>query len=324
MPAYLYWGEEDYTLEKAINDLRDQILDPEWAMLNHKILDEPDIKTLIETLQCIPMVFGNLLIEIRTSSLFLRGGKKSFASDSQFDKLINILENLNPSVHVLFITKIMRDSGKKIDSSLKLTKLIQKIGKVEAFEAYKVYQEKELVDWINKCAASKDIKINKDVALFLLEKTGPELRKIDSELEKLKLNAIPNKIITKAAVSSLCSSHENIFMLAEYWLQNKKTMAVIELHKLYERDHPLKIIATLQTLLKRWLKIKIESRTKNSFEISRTVNLHKFVVEKDLEKLKAVSLEKLMDFKINLTETEYKIKSGKLDAELALILAISS
>jgi len=324
MPAYLYWGEEDFTLEKAVKELKDQILDPEWALLNYRILDEPDIKTLVESLQSIPMVFGNLLIEIRVTALFTRGGKKSFATDSQFDLLMNILENLNPNIHVLFISRIQRESGKKIDSSLKITKLIQKIGRVEAFEAFKAYQEKDLIEWISKCSSSKGVKINKDAALVLLQNTGPQLRKLNSEIEKLKLNAAPETIITKEAVISLCSSYENIFVLAEYWLQNKKSKAIIELHKLYEKDHPLRIIATLQTLLRRWLKIKIESKTKNSFEISKIVNLHKFVVEKDVVKLRNVSIERLVDFKKHLTNTEFSIKSGEIDAELALDLAISS
>jgi len=324
MPAYLYWGEEDFTLEKAVKELKDQILDPEWLLFNHKVLDEPDIKQLIESLQSIPMVFGNLLIEIRILSLFSRGGKKSFATDNEFDKLMNILENLNTNIHVLFVSRIQRESGKKIDSSLKITKLIQKIGKVEAFESFKSYQERELIEWINKCADLKGVKIIREASLILLQNTGPELRKLDSELEKLKLNAAPKTIITKEAVISLCSTYENVFILAEYWLQNKKSKAVIELHKLYEKDHPLKIIATLQTLLRRWLKIKIESKTKNSFEISRIVNLHKFVVEKDMEKLRSVSLEKLVEFKKRLTSAEYNIKAGELEAEMALDLAVSS
>ncbi|MDD3013062.1 MAG: DNA polymerase III subunit delta [Candidatus Gastranaerophilales bacterium] len=324
MPAYLYWGEEDFTLEKAVKHLKDQILDPEWVLLNHKILDEPDIKELIESLQSIPMVFGNLLIEIRTSSLFSRGGKKSFATDSQYDKLMSLVETLNSNIHVLFISRIQRESGKKVDSSLKITKLIQKIGEIKAFEAFKSYQEKDLIEWISKCAESKGIKINKEPALVLLQNTGPELRKLDTELEKLKLNAAPKTTITKEAVISLCSTYENIFVLAEYWLQNKKSRAVIELHKLYEKDHPLKIIATLQTLLRRWMKIKIESQTKNSYEISRIVNLHKFVVEKDMEKLQSTSIEMLVEFKKKLSNAEFSIKAGKLEAEMALDLVISS
>jgi DNA polymerase-3 subunit delta len=323
MPAYLYWGEEDFTLEKSVKDLREQLLDKEWALFNHKILDEPDIISLIEALQSLPMSFGNILFEIRTSNIFFRGSKKNFASDDQFSILMNILENLNDNIHVLFICRIARDTGKKIDSSLKITKLIQKIGQIQAFEAFKSYQEKDLVDWIIKCASSKDVKINRDVALVLLLNTGPELRKLDLELEKLKLHAAPKNLITKEAVLSLCSSYENIFVLLDYWLKNKKSLSLIELHKLYEKDHPLKILATLHTLIRRWIKIKIESKTKNSFEISKIVNIHKFVIEKDLEKLRSVSVEDLIKLKNNLVHAEFNIKAGMVDAETALDCAIA-
>lgn len=323
MPAYLYWGEEDFTLEKAVNELKDQLLDKEWALFNHKILDDPDIKTLIESLQSIPMSFGNTVFEIRTNNIFFRGSKKSFGDDNQFEKLTNILENLNDNIHVLFVCKIPRESGKKVDSSLKITKSVQKIGQIKAFEAYKSYQEKELIEWITQSASAKKVKINRDITLILLQNTGPELRKLDSELEKLKLNAIPDNIITKEAVLSLCSTYENIFVLAEYWLKNKKSLSIIELHKLYEKDHPLKILSTLHSLIRRWIKIKLESKTKNSFEISKVVNLHKFVVEKDLEKLRSISIEDLIKFKNSLMNAEFKIKSGSIDAETALECALT-
>lgn len=324
MSVYLFWGEEEFNIENAIRDLRKKILDPAWVLLNHKMLNEPEIPELIEVLQTVPMMSGNLLIEIRTANLFLRGNKKASSSDKIMNRLFDTLENLNNNIHVLFICTIPRDSGKKIDSVLKITKFIEKIGKIEVFNSFKTYQEKELAAWIIQRANAKEIKITNDAALVLLQNTGAELRRLDSELEKLKVNIMPKKLIGKEDVLSLCSTHENIFLMADYWLQGNKSKAVLELHKLLEKNHPLKITATLQTVIRRWLKIKIESENKNSFEISKIVNLHKFVVENDLKKLSRISTEKLIELKNKLTQTEYKIKIGMLEAEIALEMAIAS
>jgi DNA polymerase-3 subunit delta len=324
MPVYLFSGEEEFNIENAVQNLRKQFLDPNWASLNHKVLIEPDLPDLIEALQTIPMVFGDILIEVKSSNLFIRGSKKVLSSDKLMTKLFEALEDLNSNIHVLFVCQIPRDSGKKVDSAAKLTKLIEKIGKIETFNSFKLYQEKELVSWITQRAGTKEIKISSDAAMVLLQNTGSELRKLDSELEKLKLSVSPKNMINKNDVLALCSTHENIFLLADCWLKKDRAKAIIELHKLFEKDHPLKIIATLQSVLRRWLKIKIESKTKNSFEISRIINLHKFVIEQDIKKLKGTSLEELIELKNKLTQAENKIKSGKLSAEMSLELAIAS
>jgi len=54
------------------------------------------------------------------------------------------------------------------------------------------------------------------------------------------------------------------------------------------------------------------------------MNIHKFIIEKDLNKLKTVSADDLVKLKIKLTECEGKIKSGELNPEMALELVIAS
>ena len=323
MPVLLYWGEEEFNLQNAVQDLRNKVINPEWALLSHKVLNEPELPELVNTLQTLPMAFGNLLIEIKSTNLFLRGSKKASSSDKLMIKLMDIIENINDNIYVLFVCQIPRDSGKKVDSALKLTTTIQKIGKVEEFSAFKFYQERELVSWISQRASTKEVKITQDAALILLQNTGSELRRLDSELEKLKLSVSPKKTIGKEDVLALCATHENIFSLADYWVQGNKSRAIIELHKLFEKDHPLKIIATLHTIVRKWLRIKIESKTKNSFEISQAINIHKFVIEQDIKKLQKISVEELIELRDKLIQAEYKIKTGELEAVLSLELAIA-
>lgn len=70
MPAYLYWGEEEFNLENAVKELRKSVLDENFAAINHKKLNEPEVRDLIESLQTLPMMFGNLLVEVNASKLF--------------------------------------------------------------------------------------------------------------------------------------------------------------------------------------------------------------------------------------------------------------
>lgn len=324
MPVYLYWGEEEFNINLEVNDSRSKLLDPAWAMLNHKILNEPDINTLIESLQVTPMFTGNMLIEVKSSSIFMRGTKKAGNSNVLNKKLLDLLENLNDKLYVIFICEVPRDSGKKIDSSLKIVKIIQKCGIIKDFPAFKQYQEKDLLLWIKQRASKKKVKITDKAALLLLKNTGTDLRRLDSEIEKLKLSVHPSDLIDIKNVAELSATHENIFLLADLIIKNEKIKAANELHKLYEKDHPIKIISTLQTVVRKWLKIKTEIRTKNIFDVAKMLNVHKFIVEKDLDRLKDVNIEDLIELKLKLTDCENKIKTGDIIPELALELVIIS
>ena len=323
MPTYLYWGEEEFNLDNAVKGLRSKVLDENWASINHKKLIEPEIPELIETLQTLPMMFGNLLVEVSASNLFLRGNKKVSSSDDQMKKLFTVLENLNDRVHLLFVCPIPRESGKKVDGTLKLTKTLQKIGKVEEFPAYKFYEDYKLIDWIIKQASSKSLKISKDSAAILLANLGTDLRKIDNELEKIRTTIHPKVQITTKDLEEMVSTSENIFKLADLWIKSDKTQAIKELHKLFEKNHSLKILATLQTMSRKWLKIKILSKNKSSFDVAKLVNSPEFVVKKDIEKLKNISEEKLIELREKAVQAEFNIKTGELSPENALELLIA-
>lgn len=324
MPAYLYWGEEEFNLENAVRELRKKVLDENFAVLNHKKLNEPEILELIETLQTLPMMFGNLLVEVNATNLFLRGSKKAAASDSLTKKLFETLENLNERVHLLFICPVPRDTGKKIDGTLKLTKLMQKTAKVEEFPAFKFYEDYKAVDWVIKQAASKSLKISKDSAAILIANIGVDLRKLDTELEKIKTSIHPKVQITSKDLEEMVSTSENIFLLADLWVKGDKISAIKELHKLFEKNHALRLIATLQTMSRKWLKIKILSKKNNSYDIAKLVNSPEFVVKKDLEKIKNISAEKLTELRERAVQAEFKIKTGELSPENAMELLILS
>jgi DNA polymerase-3 subunit delta len=323
MPVYLYWGEEDYNIEREVKNLKNSILDENWSSINQKKLIEPEIRLLNETIGSTPMMFGNMLFEIYSNSLFLRGSSK--AEDETYKKsLLNILETLGDNIHVLFICKIPGGSGKKADSVSKIYKLISKIGKIQEFPAFKSYQEDKIINWVKSRAGDKNVNFSADACIAFVQNNGEDLRKLDNELDKLILYIHPDKIIKKNDVLELCSNQENIFLIADYLLKNQKQKAINELYKVLEKEHALKIIAILHTTLRKWIKLKLESATKSHYEISKIINLHEFVVKKELEKLKNVSLASLIKLSKDITEAEYRIKTGAMTPEMSLESVIAA
>lgn len=324
MPVYLYWGEEEFNIEMAVRELRKKIIDPNFASINHKRFsfnsrgDFSDSKSLalLGALQSAPM-FGDVLVEVNSVSLFSKGGKGSISEDHS-KRLLSLVENLNSRIHLLFIYEAERESKKKPDGTLKITKTVQKIAEVREFPAFRSYEEAKIIDWITKRAASKSLKISRDAASLLCANIGTELRKLDCELEKLSVAVYPRTQVSAFDLEEMVSSNENIFKLLHLWINGDKTAASQELAMLMERNNPLKILSTSQTMTRRWLKIKALSEVKNSFEISKETGILEFLVKQDLERIKGVSVEKLAGLREKALRTEFRIKTGELPPELAL------
>ena len=227
MSIYLLWGEDDFRLEKELFSLRKKILPDEISPLNYRKLDNPNNQILLENIQTTGMMFGNLLIEVHSNKLFLRTSpdKKENENENKKEfilKLLDVLEFLPPSVHVIFVCKIPKNTGKKIDGASKIIKEMKKFAQIQEFQPFKPWEDKKIIEWIINTAKEKNLIIKPDAANQLFQDVGSELRQLDNELNKLELVIYPNNTITKEIVKKLCLSHENIFMFTDTWLEGNK------------------------------------------------------------------------------------------------------
>lgn len=303
---YFFYGDEDYNIELEIKKLKKKLLDKDFASMNFKTADNPSFPDLISLLRTQPMMFGNLMIVINCEDYF----SKSF-EDSQLEEIENALKDNVDSLCIIFTAVLPRNEGKKIDSRKKIYKIITKYAQSQEFPTFKTYKTEDISNWINKEAKKHAIILEKEAILTLIEQVGNNLRELAKELEKLKLLAYPETKITKKMVQEVCISNEDLFSFADFILKGDNSHALLEFKKLLDKKHPLEILSALQTMLRKWITIKSKSREMPLFEISKLVGQHEFVVKTTLEKMKNTQLKDLVKLKQNLTQAEYKIKSGQ-------------
>ncbi len=320
MAIFLFYGQEEYLMEKEIKKLKNELLDSSFMSMAYKVFDNPTYNTLIECVQSTPLMFGNTLSLIYIDK-YLMGNKISL-EDKQLDILSNALSELNPNVNIIFVCKIARDENKKPDSRKKIFKILSKYSQVKEFPQFKTYQ-KELNSQIMQITKEKEISISSDAVSFLIEQLGSDLTLIDSEIEKLKIAIYPNKTIDKESIKKYCSSSEDVFMLADLIISGNKNEILKQYSLLTEKRHPLEIFSVLQNNFQKFIFIKNYEKNMNNKEISIELKLHEFIVMKTKEKLKNVSLDRLVKIRENLTDAEYKIKTGQvLSNEIILELAL--
>ncbi len=306
MAVYFFYGDEDFNIELELKKLSSK-LNPDFSSMNYQVLDNPDYSILINALRTPPMMFGQMLLVINAENYFL--SNKNFFDDSELTDIDDALINNPDTLDVVFVVKLSRDENKKIDSRRKLYKILSKFNSKE-FPTFKTYKTVEITNWLKNNAKSKNITLNQDAINLLIEQIGNNLREFDGELEKLKLIAYPSKIITKQMVQDICISNQDLFNLTELIMKGKRDYALLEFKKLLDKKHPLELLSAIQTMLRKWIVLKI-SQNQPPIELAKKLGMHEFVVKQTLEKLKNSKISDLVKLKDNLFNVEYKIKSAE-------------
>lgn len=304
MAVYFFYGEEDFNIEQEIEKLK-KGLDKNFLEMSFKTYDNPKFPDLISILRTQPMMFGKMLVVINCLDYF----SKTF-DDKEIKQIAEVLEEDNDNLDIVFVAQLKRDEGKKLDSRKKFFKTLSKYNAQE-FAVIPTYKTAELEGWIIKQAKAKKLKMDTGAATAMISQIGNNLRQLDTELDKLQLMAYPQNVITPDMVKEICISNEDLFAFSDYLLEGKKDLALREYRKLLEKKYCMEIVSTLQTMLRRWIILKAKSSECTAMELSRLTGQHEYVVKLTLQKLKKTNLKDLVKLKQNITEAEFKIKSGQ-------------
>ena len=306
MTVHFFYGEEDYDIDKAVDLMRAK-LDKNFAAMNYRVYTNPGFVELTQILRTQPMMFGNMLIVVNCGGYF--SDKGGGFDDKQLAEIETLIQESPENIDIVFVWKLPRGEGKKPDTRRKLYKILAKTN-CRVFDSLKTYQIAELTARIKGIAKEKDISLDNAACNALIEQIGNNLREFEAELEKLKLLAYPEKKIGEKLVRDNCISNQDLFNLTDYIMKNEKDKALMEFRLLTDKKHPLEILSAVQTMLRKWIVIKLNAASKSTLEISKLVGMHEFVVKQTLAKLKNTSLREMVRFKQNLVNAEYRIKNG--------------
>ena len=322
MPVYFLWGDEDYLIEKRALNIKKQILKDDINELNYRAVDNPSFSLFSELLRTNAMMFGDVVIQIKCAKYFLESKNKEKLDDKQTKELIDAINNISERIHIILICPTPRGEKKKPDSRKKIYKELIKITKPEEFQSYRTYEEYKLIPIIKKLADEIGLKINQQECSLLVQTVGSSLRDIANQLEKLKLYAYPNNTVTSDMIKNVVSNNTDIFNLVDLILKKDYKQALYDISELLQKEHYLPTLAFIQTTFSNLVRLKLYASTCSSYELAIKLNQNEYVLKKNLEKIKDIDLSELIRLKINLTEAEYKLKTGTIkDPLLAYELA---
>ncbi len=307
MPAYFYWGEDDYRLSQAIRMLRQRVVDPAWESFNYDKLsgDAPEpIRQAFNQALTPPFGLGERLVWLADTSLAQR------CPDDLLGELERTLQNLPASSHLLFTSR------SKPDGRLKSTKTLQKHTSVQEFSPIPPWKTDELLRQVQQLAKEAQVSLSPDAAERLVEAVGNDSRRAAMELQKLSLYADGRRPAIEAAEISrlVTASAHNSLQLADAIREGNSSRALgLVAELLLQNEAPLRICATLTGQFRTWawVKLLLESGERDEKAIAQAAEVNNpkqiYFLRKKVERHSAETLLQALPILLKL---EIALKRG--------------
>ena len=308
MPIYFYWGEDEFTLQKAVMSLRDRILDSQWSSFNYSQLAPEQPNAVIEALDRVmtpPFGSGSRFIWLVNTTICQHCGE---------DVLTELKRTLPvvPDTSVLLLT-----SRSKPDGRLKSTQLLQKYASFEEFSLISPWETKQLLQQVQKAAASVGVKLTQRSVELVVESVGNDTRQLYSEMEKLLLYTGDNRqpLDVDVVAELVRGNNQNSLQLAAAIRAGDVSKALLLVAQLIDRNEPgLKIVATLIGQFRTWLWVKLMmndgERSDRAIALAAEVSNPKRIYFLQQE-VKQLSLGQLVSTLPLLLELEVSLKQGR-------------
>ena len=306
---YLLYGLENFFIDKEIKNIINNSTFDDISISRYD-LENDLLSDIIEDANTISLFDSNKLIIVDNAFVFSRTTKKV----DNIELLEEYLENSNKDVTIIFIDRL-----ENIDSVKKIVKAIKKDGVIKEFNPSKN---------INSTVLSMfdDYKIDSKTLDYFINRVGSNLEIISSEIEKLKLFKLDNKIILKDDIDSICIENINIdiFKFVDDIINKNKKEAIITYKELLKiNEEPIKIIAILASKFR--LMYQACTLTKKGYtedKISEILGVHKYPVHLAILAGYKYNQELILKYLNDLADLDIGIKTGVKDKDLGLELFI--
>ncbi|WP_022747694.1 DNA polymerase III subunit delta [Lachnobacterium bovis] len=305
--VYLLYGEEAY-LKKQYKEKLIKALVPEGDSMNYTVFnsDNFDYHEMIQLSETMPFLAEHRVILIEDSGLF----KKSE------DDVAEYIEQIPDASILIWVEN-------EVDKRNRLYKAVDKNGLAVEFAEQ---NDKVLEKWISIRLKKDNKRITREAFLLFIQRVGTDMENIDKELEKLVCYTYDKDIIEKADVEEITTEQvsNKVFEMVDA-IALKKPQKAIELYNdlLFLKEPSMRILF----LISRQFHILeiVKAMTNQGFgaaDISKYASCPSWAVKKNQNQAKSFTLDQLKDAVRYGVELEELVKTGQLNAQIAVELFI--
>lgn len=305
--VYILYGEEAYLRNQYKNKLKDALLDGGDSMNFHYFEGKNiSVEEVTDLAQTMPFLAQRRVIMLENSGLFVHGG----------DLLAEYLRDPCETAYFVFVEQT-------VDKRTRLYKAATARGRAIEFVPQ---GEAVLKRWILGILKRENKKITERDLDFFLDRTGPDMSNIRSELEKLLCYCMNRDVVTAGDIEEICTRQVNnrifdmINALAE---RRQKTAMELYYDLLTLREPPMRILFLIARQFNLLLQVKeLKNKGYGADAIGKEVGLAGFIARKyvaQAAKFKESDLRKAVE---DCVESEEAVKTGRMGDVMSVELLI--
>lgn len=310
MILFLY-GEDTYRSKQKLNEI----------IKHYKKIHKSGLNLLV--FEAKETNFQDFSDKIRITSMFKEKRLiilKDLFSNLKFQEAF--LKNIKKLVKSKDVIVIFEEGV--VDKKSKIFESLKKEAKSQEF---KPLDAQKLKRWTEKEFKKYKVKIESKALNLLTDFVGNDLWRLNNEIQKLVNYQKKGKIEIKDIELLVRPKIEtDIFKTIDAISEKNTKQALKLLHRHLEKgDSPLYLLSMINFQFRNILMVKdlIERRFPYKAILKKT-NLPSFVVRKSYFQSQKFTLEELKKIYQNIFETDLSIKTGKMEAKIALDLLIAN
>ncbi len=199
-PVYWLEGEEDYYIDKLVQEAEHHLLTEAEAGFNLTVFygRETAWPDVVNACMRYPMFAERQVVILKEAQQM-----------KDLDKLEGYISK--PLSSTVFV---VAHKEKKLDSRTRFAKLIKE--KAELLQTKKMY-DNQLPGWTEKLVQSKGYQISQKALVLLVDHIGNDLNRIENEIDKLLLNLAQSRTISEDDIENFVgiSKEFNVFELQD-------------------------------------------------------------------------------------------------------------
>ena len=248
MPIQLLWGDDSAALDRAIQTVINNDVDPNWASVNVSRLDGSDAaqaRQALEEASTPPLGAGARVVLLQRSP-FCNACPSNLA-----ERFESALDGIPESTHLLLCNPA------KPDGRLRTTKALMKRVKAGAasersFKLPAVWDGAGQRQLVERTADELNLSLEPAALDALIDAIGNDSARLTMELQKLALHAESSG--AKAVETLISGLSTNALQVGDALLAGDPGLAIALLDALFDAGEPaLRVVATLTGQIRGWL-----------------------------------------------------------------------
>lgn len=308
---YLCYGEEEYTKNQYVRNIKKEIIDPASELMNFERHEGKGVTAdqIIDFAETLPFMSERRLMIVKDGGFFKSGKKDESA------KLALYIDKLPDTVCIVFMES-------DIDRRLGL---YRKVNKNHVTKEFKTPSDRDLVEWTKKEIKPYKVKMSNSVAEYFVQVVPTGMESIKNEIKKLATYKGSGEI-TKEEVDrvSTKSIDVRIFELVKV-LGNKNTKSALQAYSnlLEMKESPIGILAMIGRQFRIILKVKYMRQLGHQNQsIAKETGLRQFMVRECVAQAPNFTFKQLESALKECLEADENIKTGMMQPELAVELIL--